>query len=98
MERIGIGRQFLGREADLDHGTHSVFQQSVIDLVNICKVIDWLPLVIFVVHTHFVVKNIVEPHVPKCGRLLDLAKVIAIALTQGENRATRAKHFLPEVR
>ncbi len=73
-------------------------KQSVIDLVDVGKIVRGQTLAVFVVQTDFVVENGVEANVIKIGRLLDLAQVASIAVSQAKHGASRAEHLLPKVR
>src|SRR5580698_9049023 len=98
MQRIGIEGELFGHEADLDDGTHAVFEQAIVDLVDIGEVIDRVAVLVFVVDAVLVVKNGMETHVMKIGSLLYRAQVVAVALAQRKIGTTGAEHLLPEVR
>ena len=92
-----LGREFFGHEAQLDEGAHAIGQQVVVDLIDVGEVVLELALVVLVIDTDFVVKDGVKANVFEVGHLLHFAKVAAVAVTQGENRATGPEHFFPEV-
>src|SRR5579863_4343852 len=98
MERVWIEGQLLGHEADFDEGLDAVFEQAVVDLVDVCEVVDRVAVLVFVVDAEFVMKDGVEADVAEVGDFLNGAKIVAIALAQREDGAARAEHLLPEMR
>src|SRR5579872_3592343 len=91
-------RKLFRHKAQLDEGAHTVSQQPVIDLIQIGKVVDRSSLLVFVVDTDLIVKNGVEADVFEIGDLPYVVKIVAIAFAQGEDGASGAEHFLPEMR
>ncbi len=71
-------------------------EQAIVDLVHVRKVNSPLPLRVFVVHAHFIMKDGVETDVLEIGNLLHAAKVAAITFAQGNVCALRAEHLFPE--
>ena len=73
-------------------------QETVIDLVNVGKIINRLTDRVLVIEAHFVVKDGVEANVLEIGGLLNVAHVAAVAVAQGEDRPARPEHLFPEMR
>src|SRR5208282_4452202 len=91
------GRQLIGHETDFHERAHSRGEQSVVDLINVGKVVNRTPLTIFGVDADFVVKNAMKAYVVEVSDLLYRAQVAAITFTQAQDCASRAEHLFPEV-
>ena len=63
MKGIGIEGELLGHEADFDEGPHAVFEQAVVDLVDVGEVVDGIAMLVFVVDADFIVEDGVEAHI-----------------------------------
>ncbi len=74
-----------------------IFEEAVIDLIDVRKVVSRFPVLVFIVDTDFVMEDRVEAYVLKVRDAFRLPEVAAIALSQRQNRATGAKHLLPEM-
>src|SRR6266702_1472441 len=110
MQHGWIGRHLLRHETELDERAHVIFKKAVVDLVDVRKVIDggivgglcsksWIPgLTVRVVKAHLIHQDAVKTNRLKVGRLLDRTLIVAIALTQREDRAPRTKSLLPVMR
>ena len=77
-----FGRQFLGREAQLNERPYAIGQQAVVNLIDVGKVIDGLALLIFVVQSHFVMKDGVKANVLEARDLFDFPQVLPVAFAQ----------------
>src|SRR5580698_4610228 len=93
-----MSSQLLRHEAQLNKRSHVFGEQTVIDLIDVGKVVRGATLAVFVIQTDFVVENRMEANVIKIRRLFDLAQVSPIAVSQAKRGASRAEHLLPEVR
>src|ERR1700727_2181384 len=68
MECVWVEGKLLWHEAYLDHGTDTVLQQAIIDLIDVREIVDRVSVLILVVDTDLVVQDGVEPDVLKiCG-------------------------------
>src|SRR5271168_636179 len=97
MDGVGIGGELFGHEAELDEGADFVFEEAVVDLVDVGEIVDGLAGLVFVVEAEFVVEDSVEADVVEAGDALGFAEVAAIAVAEGEDGAAGAEHFFPEV-
>ena len=97
VERVGIKGQLLRHEADLHDRADAVLQQAVVDLIDIGKVIDRVAVLVLVIDSDLVMQDGVKTHILEFCYLLYRAKVVAVAIAQGQDRAPRAKHLLPEM-
>src|SRR5262249_30232319 len=95
---VRIKGQLLRHETDLDHGPHAVCEQPVVNLVDVGKVVNRIAVLVFVIYSDFILQDGVKTDVSEIGDCLYGAKVIAIALAQRKNCASRAEHLLPEMR
>src|SRR5260370_1863638 len=84
----GLRGKFPRHEAQFDEGADMIFQQAIIDLIDVREIIDGFSGGIFIVHAGLVVENRVKTDVFESGHLLDLAEVPAIAISQRKNRAS----------
>ena len=110
MERGWVGGHRLRREAEFDEGADVLGEEAIVDLVDVGEVVDgsvvgglrleaWvLGLAAGVVEADLIVKDGVEADGLEVGRLLYGAEIVAVALTEGEDRAAGAEGLLPEVR
>ncbi len=97
VKRVRIKGQLLRHEADLDHRANTLFQQTIVDLIDIRKIVDRVAVLILVIDPDFVMQDGMKAHVLKIRYLLYRAQVVAIAIAQGQDRAAGAKHLLPEM-
>src|ERR1700722_1784145 len=97
LAKIG-GGQFGGHETELDKRTYVILEQSVVNLIDVGKIVDGLALGIFVVDPDFVIENGVESNVFEVGGRFHLAEIVLIAFAQAENGAAGAEHLFPKVR
>ncbi len=81
-----IGREQLWHEADLDKRPDAVGQQTVVDLIDVAEVIAGFPVIVLVVHTHFVVQDPVKADVFKPGNAFDVPEILAITFPQRKDR------------
>ena len=89
--------KFLRHEAELDEGAHTVLQKTVIDLVDVRKIVKGLAIRVFIVKSDFIVENRVKTDVLESCRLPDLTQVLTVAVAKRQDGASRAKHALPIV-
>src|SRR5579872_42920 len=75
-----------------------IFQQPVIDLVDVGKIVDRLSGRILIVQSDFVVKNRVEADVLESRSLLDRAEIAAVTVAQRQDGSPRPEHLLPVMR
>ena len=92
-----FGGELFGHEAQLDKRTHAIFQQAVVDLVDVREIVDGISGSVLVVDAEFVEENAVETDVLEIGDGFYGAEIVAIAFAHGEDGAARAEHLLPEV-
>ena len=90
----GLPRRQLARhETDLDERPHSVFEQPVVNLADIRKVVNRIAVFSFIVNAQFVMKDGVEADILEVGRLLHLAKIAAIAVPKRKKRPAGTECF-----
>ena len=75
-----------------------ILEQTVVDLIDVREVVDGLAIFVLVVEAGFIVKDGVEADVFEACDPPGFAKVVAVALAQGDDPAFRAEHFFPEMR
>ena len=108
MDSRGVACQPSRHEADFDHGAHSVRQQSVINLVNVRKVVNCRATLVFVIDADVVMKDGVKADVAevsgcatlKLGRCptrlpVVLESAAELAASEGDNgigSADRPEH------
>ncbi len=63
MQVIGVGREFFGHEADFDERAHAICEQAVVDLIDVGKVVDRVPVRIEIVDANLIVKDGVKTDV-----------------------------------
>src|SRR6185369_7292628 len=97
VQSFRVGRELLGHEAHFHEGAHLIFQEAIVDLIDVREVVDGISSGIFVVHSDFILKNRVEPDEFEIGDAFGFAEIVTIALTQREDGASGTKHPLPEV-
>src|SRR5712664_4768930 len=96
VQGVRIGGELLGHEAQFDERTHFVVQQSIVDLIDIGKVVDRFAGSVFVVNADFVMEDGVEAHVFESGDALRLAQIVEIAFAKGEDVATGCENMFPQ--
>src|SRR5580692_5260254 len=74
LEHLGCGK-FFGHEAKFYKRANAVLEQAIVNLVDVRKIVDWLPFGILVVQAEFIVKNGMEADVFKSSCVLDGAQV-----------------------
>ena len=92
-----LGRQLPRHEAQLDKRTDAIRQQTVVDLVDVGKVVARPPRIVLVVEAHLVVEDGVEPHVLDARCRLDLSQIVPVTLAQRQDGASGPEHAFPEV-
>src|SRR5579864_4204229 len=97
MQRACVRSELLRHETQLHKRPHLIFQQPVIYLVDVRKIVDGLARSIFVVESDFIVKNRVKPHVFKSRNALRLPQVLSVTPPQTKNRPPRPKHLFPKM-
>ena len=65
--RVWIGRQLARHKADLDKRPYAVFQQPIVNLVDVGEVVNRVAMLVFVIDPHFIVQDRVKPHIAKAG-------------------------------
>src|SRR6266478_603634 len=98
MERIRIGSELFGHEAELDEWADVILEQAVVDLIDIGEVVDGLAFPVLIVQANLVMEDGMEADVFKAGDAFGFAEVVAVAFAQRQDSAAGAKHFFPEVR
>src|SRR5277367_3756326 len=91
------GGQLPRHKAQLYERAHMILEHTVVDLVDVRKIVNGLAGCIFVVHADFVMEYSVEANVFEIGCGLHFAQVAAIAVAQAQNGAAGAEHLLPEM-
>src|SRR5450759_1251993 len=71
-----------GHEAQFHKWTNMIFQQTVIDLIDVRKIINGLSFGILVVQADFIMENRMKSHISESRSVLDLAEVAAITVAQ----------------
>ena len=71
VEGVGVKGELLGHEADLDDGADAVFEQAVVDLVDVGEVVDGVAVLVLVVDADLVVEDGVEANVLEVGGFFD---------------------------
>src|SRR5580658_6094376 len=79
VKRIRVECQLLRHKADLDKRPHAVFQEAVINLIDISEVVYGISMFVFVVDTKFVMKNCMEANVTEVSHLLHSTQIIPVA-------------------
>jgi hypothetical protein len=74
--------KFPGHEADLYEWANVIFQQAIINLIDVREIVDGFSRGIFIVQANFIMQDRVKSDVLESGRRLDLAKVMTIALAE----------------
>ena len=97
VQGVGVGSELLGHEAHFHEGADLVFQEAIVDLIDVREVVDGISSGIFVVDSDFILKNRVETDEFEIGDAFGFAQIVAIAVAQGEDGAAGAKHFFPEM-
>src|SRR5271166_2422824 len=90
--------KLVRHETELDKRLDAICQKTVVNLVNVGKVVNRPTVFVFVVNADFVVEDRVEAHVLQAGDLLDFAQIAAPGIAQGENGAARTENLLPIMR
>ena len=76
-----LRRQLFWHEAELNKRPYAIFQQTIVDLIDIRKVINRLSLLILVIDTNLIVKDGVEADVLEPSDLSYLSQILAIAVS-----------------
>src|ERR1700722_20924905 len=84
MDCFGIRAEFPGHKTQLDERADFILEESIVNLIDIRKVVDRLAVLIFVVQTDFVVKYCVEADILEVGNAFGLAKIVPVTLSKGE--------------
>ncbi len=80
------------------NGRTPFVEQAVVNLIDVGPVVDRLPLRVFRIHAHFVVKDGVKANVLNVGGRFHGPQIAPVAVAQRENRTSGAKHLFPIVR
>src|SRR6202047_1959030 len=92
-----LGGKFFGHEAQLYIRADAVLQKTVINLVDVRKIVNGLTIRVFIVESDFIMKNRMKTDVLESCCPLDFAQVLPITVAKGQNRAPRTEHALPIV-
>src|SRR6266853_497624 len=87
-----------GHEAQFYKWTNTIFQEAVVDLIDVRKIINGLSLRILVVQSDLIVENRMKSDISESRCILYLAEITAITVTQRQNRAPGSEHLLPVMR
>ena len=71
----GLRGKLHGHEAQLYKRANMIFQQAVINLIDVGKIIDGISLRILIVHSDFIMKNRMKPNISESRGVLDLAEI-----------------------
>src|SRR5580700_2195723 len=91
-------RQLRRHEAKLYERANASFEEPVVNLIHVRKIVDREALGVFRIYPVLVVKDSVKAHIPKTGDLPRRAKIAAITLTERQVRAPGSEYLFPEVR
>src|SRR5579864_8210456 len=87
LDRL-LRSQLFGHEAQLDKWANAVFEQAIVDLIDVGKVVDGMAGGILVVDADFIMEDRVEADVFKTSRLLHLPQILAITIPQTQDGPT----------
>src|SRR5262249_20272230 len=93
----GLRRKLWRHETQFDKRTDTLLEQTVVDLIDIRKVVEGRSLSVLVVKTDFILQNAMEANILQPGSTSRIPKIAAIAITQAEDGAAGAEHGFPEV-
>src|ERR1700674_3634275 len=74
--------KLLGHEAQFYKWSNMIFQQPVVDLIDVRKIIDGLSFRILVVQTDFIMENRMKSYIFESRCILHFAKVTPITFAQ----------------
>src|SRR5713226_3238658 len=97
MRRRRVRGQFARHEAQFHKRADAIFEQPVVNLVNVRKIVNGIAGIVFVVKPYLVMENGVKPDVFEAGDALHFAKIAAVAFAQRDDGAFRAEHALPKM-
>jgi len=97
VESVGVEGYTSWHEADFYDRADAIFEQTVIDLIDIGEVVDGVAVLVFVVRR--LPRRAGSRGSERSGSPLFLhgAEVVAVALTQRKDGAAGAEHLFPEV-
>src|SRR5215472_2493919 len=98
MENRRRRGQLAWHEAEFNEGPHSCLQQSIVDLINVRKVVSRIALGVFLVDSNTIVQDVMETHILELSDFFHCTRIAAIVVTQSQNGPTRTKNALPVVR
>ena len=88
----------LRRKTQLDKRLDPVLLESVVDVVDIRPVVHRLAVLIFVIHSHFVMEDRVKANIFEISSRSHLSQVSSIVFAQRKNGAPGAEHLFPIMR
>src|SRR5215469_683832 len=77
--------QLAWHETEFNEGPHSSLQQSIVDLINVRKVVSRMALGVFFVDSNTIVQNVMEAHVLELSDFFHCAQIATIVVTQSQN-------------
>src|SRR2546426_10056060 len=97
MRRRRIRGQFARHEAQFHKRADAIFEQPVVNLVNVRKIVNGIAGIVFAVKPYFVMENGVETDVFEAGDALHFAEIAAITLAQRDDGPFGTEHALPKM-
>jgi len=100
FERVhGLARGELARhERQLDEGANAVRQQSIVDLIEVRKVVERISAFVFVVDSDFIVQDRVESDVLEICCIFYKTQILPVTVAKRKNCPPGTEHLFPEMR
>ena len=92
-----LGGKLLRHEAEFHKGVDPALYQSVVNLIDIRKVVNRSAVGVFAVDADLIMKNRVEADIFEPSNLFNVVQITAITFAQAQDRAPGSEHALPEM-
>src|SRR5579875_457297 len=96
-DRFVAAREKLGHKAESDKGSYANFEQTVVNLIDVLKVINDVAARSDAAYPDIVSEDAMEAHGIDADFLVNHLEIFLIVSTQRQNRSARANHGFPVV-